>query len=130
MTHKPRSTAKLTKKDIKSLFVSAKKVFGRSGLYILLAPTTNPIGQLVLVTSRFVGNAPERNKVRRRLKAIFYEEQLYQQLYDCIVIVKKGGAAIPFVDLKDSLLKAYAQFNKDLSHEESSNSEHFQARDD
>jgi ribonuclease P protein component len=108
MISQPRSTAKLTKKDIKVLFSRAKRVFGRSELFILLAPTINPIGQLVIVTSRLVGNAPERNKVRRRLKAIFYEELLYRQLYNCIVIIKKGGAKIPFAILKESLLKAYA----------------------
>ena len=107
-----RSTVKLTKKDIKALFLSARRVLRQLGLDILLAPTANPIGQLVVVTSRFVGNAPERNKIRRRLKAIFHEEKLSAQLYDCIVIVKKDGVALPFADLKEALLKAYAKVNK------------------
>ncbi len=107
-----RSTIKLTKKDIKTLFASARRVLRSPGLDILLAPTKNPLGQLVVVTPRLVGNAPERNKIRRRLKAIFHEEKLFEKLYDCIVIVKKDGVALPFEDLKEFLLKAYAQVNK------------------
>ena len=107
-----RSTVKFTKMDIKALFLRAQRVLRQPGLDILLAPTKNSIGQLVVVTPRLVGNAPERNKIRRRLKAIFHEEKLSERLYDCIVIVKKDGVALPFADLKESLLKAYSKVQK------------------
>lgn len=107
-----RLAAKLTPKDIRTLFARATRVLRQPGLDVLLAPTTNSIGRILVVAARRVGNAPERNKVRRRLKSIFHEERLYQQLYDCIVIIKIGGAKLPFKDLKESLLKAYATINK------------------
>ena len=109
-------SVKFTKKEIKALFLSARRVLRQPGLDFLLAPTTNLKGQLVVVTSRLVGNAPERNKVRRRLKAIFHEEKFFQKLFDCIVIVKKGGVELPFTDLKDALLKAYAKAQKMETH--------------
>ena len=109
MISQTRQTVKLTKKDIKALFLRAKRVLRNPGLDILLGPTPNPVGQLVVVTSRLVGNAPERNRVRRRLKAIFYEEKLAQQRYDCIVIVKKSGVNLSFAELKDILIKTFAK---------------------
>lgn len=111
-----RSTAKLTKKDIKALFLRARRVLRRPGLDILLASTKNSSGQLVVVTARLVGTAPERNKIRRRLKAIFHEEKLFQQLYDCIVIVKRDGVELSFTDLKEALLRAYTRAQEMETH--------------
>lgn len=111
-----RSTVKLTKKEIKTLFQSAKRVLRQPGLDILLGPTTHPIGHIVVVTPRLVGNAPARNKVRRRLKAIFYEERLFDQPYDCIVIIKKGGAELSFGELKGAIFMAYANAQKVGTH--------------
>ena len=112
-----RSTVKLTKRDIKALFLSARRVLRQPGLDILLAPTTNSIGRLVVVTARLVGTAPERNKIRRRLKAIFYEERLFEKNFDCIIIVKKSGTELSFQDLKDIVLKAYAKAQRVEPHD-------------
>lgn len=98
---------KFTQKDIKKLFAQAKRVLRQPGLDILLGHTELPQGRLLVVTPRLVGTAPERNKVRRRLKAVFYEERLFEQHYDCIVIVKKGGPAISFDKLRSYILQAY-----------------------
>ena len=113
------SKTKLTQRDIKALFARAKRVLRLPGLDILLAsaiPTTLSTGHLVVVTPRVIGNAPARNKVRRRLKAIFHEQQLFTKPYSCIVIVKKGGVLLSFADLKDALARAYDIFNKEKSH--------------
>jgi ribonuclease P protein component len=112
-----RKTVKFTKHDVKTLFAKAKRVLRQPGLDILLAFSDRPQGRLLIVTSRFVGNAPERNKIRRRLKAIFYEQQLFEQPYDCIVIVKKGGVGISFDTLHAYLLQAYEHAPQKATHE-------------
>jgi ribonuclease P protein component len=56
-----------------------------------------------------VGTAPERNKVRRRLKAIFYEEKLFDQGYDCVVIVKKPGVLLTFDQWKQLLIESLSK---------------------
>lgn len=112
-----RSTVKLTKKDIKALFLCAKRVLRQPGLDILLGPSTSPTGRLVVVTARLVGTAPERNKIRRRLKAIFYENRLFEQPFDCIVIVKTGGAELSFAQLTEVMLKAFAKAQKMGGHD-------------
>jgi ribonuclease P protein component len=108
------STGTFTQKDIKALFLKAKRVLRQPGLDILLAPKKFLVGHLVVVTPRKIGNAPERNKIRRRLKAIFYEEKLFEAPYDCIVIVKTGGISIPFSQLREMLISAYQQVQQDL----------------
>jgi len=96
-----------SKKAIDELFKKARRVIAHPGLHILIAPKTAEFGRILIIASRKTGNAPERNKIRRRLKSIFYEERLYEKGLDCIVIVKKDGIAIPFAGLKDLLLKAF-----------------------
>jgi ribonuclease P protein component len=109
-------TVKFTQHDIKMLFARAKRVLRQPGLDILLAPSALPQGRLLLVTSRFVGNAPERNKIRRRLKAIFHEERLFERQYDCIIIVKKGGISLTFDTLHNHLLQAYERAPQKATH--------------
>jgi ribonuclease P protein component len=96
-----------SKKAIDELFKKARRVIAHPGLHILLAPRTESHGRILIIASRKTGNAPERNKIRRRLKSIFYEEKLYAKDFDCIVIVKKEGTALSFAELKDLLLKAF-----------------------
>jgi ribonuclease P protein component len=102
-----RKTVKFTQHDVKTLFAKAKRVLRQPGLDILLAPSDLPQGRLLVVTPARIGTAPERNRVRRRLKAIFHEKQLFEQQYDCIVIVKNNGVAITFENLRTYLLQAY-----------------------
>ena len=96
-----------TKKEIDQLFKSARKVLHRPGIIILLAPRTKEIGRLLAVIPRKVGNAPVRNKLRRRLKAIFYQQSFTQKPFDVIVLAKQGAADYSFDDLKAFLIEAY-----------------------
>ena len=57
------------------------------------------------MTPRRSGNAPQRNLIRRRLKAIFYEEKLYQGPYDCIIFVTQEAVKTPFPALRELLTK-------------------------
>ena len=66
--------SKFTKKEIDMLF-KAVRVMGKIPAALLLgAPATQEYGRLLLVVSKKTGNAPQRNKLRRRLKDIFYKE--------------------------------------------------------
>jgi len=100
---KARSTAAFSKREISVLFKKARRVYAQPGFHILVAPATLSYGRILIVTSRKVGNAPTRNKIRRRLKAIFYEERLFEKQLDCIVIVKPDGARSDFTTLKNLL---------------------------
>lgn len=100
----PKVSKSLSKKEIDQIFASTKSRIRNSGLEVLLAPTHLKYGRIVVVTPRAVGNAPKRNQIRRRLKAIFYEEKLYDLLFDCVVIVRKPALNLEHQTLKNILI--------------------------
>lgn len=71
---------------------------------ILNAPRALSHGRILVVTSRKIGNAVKRNRVRRRIKALFYERNLFLSPFDWVVIVKKGGVDLSFKDLETILV--------------------------
>ncbi len=91
-------------KEIAQAFKKAhlKRFF--HGLKLLEAPieTTAPTphGKLLVVISALSGKAHDRNRVRRHLKAIFYEEKLYQKPAIWIIVVHKAGMSFDFDALK------------------------------
>lgn len=108
----PRIAGKITrftKKEIDKLFNTAQRRIKNSALDILLGLRQKNFSRILIIISRKVGNAPERNKIRRRLKSIFYEEKLYETAYDCIVIVKKEAVTLSFEALKELLCNAYSE---------------------
>jgi len=81
-------------------------------LTLLVAPKSREVGRILVVTSRKVGNAVKRNRIRRRLKAIFYEEKLYDRGYDCIVIIKKAGIELDFDELKKIMTETLTTYDQ------------------
>lgn len=94
-------------KEIARLFKVSKRYFRHLAFDLLIHTKTLEYGRLLVVTPKAIGNAPERNKVRRRLKEIFYVNQLYSRGYDCIIIVKKDGSSLSFEALSQLVLQAF-----------------------
>ncbi len=107
-----REITRFSKKEIDKLFQRARRVLRNPALTVLIAPRQKDFGRILIIASRKVGNAPERNKVRRRLKTLFYEEQLYKREFDCIVIVHKQAVQLSFEELKNFILQAYQAISK------------------
>lgn len=100
-----RNIPSFTRTEIQKLFKTARRILNDSSCSLLIAPRIHSHAGLLVVTSRKIGNAPERNKTRRRIKAIFYEEKLFNQKYDCVIIVKKPGISLSFSQWKELLIK-------------------------
>ena len=107
-----REITRFTKKEIDTRFQSARRALKHPALDILIAPKQKDFGRILIIASRKVGDAPTRNKIRRRLKSIFYEEKLYEYGYDCAVIVKPEGTTLSFDELKDILVQLFEKENK------------------
>ena len=103
--------SRFTKKEVDAFFKTARRAVRHQGLYILLAPAQRDYGRILVIASRKVGNAPTRNKVRRQLKALFYEQRYYTHGLDCVIIMKKEGAQLPFATLQELLSRAFAPYN-------------------
>ncbi|HVW98875.1 MAG TPA: ribonuclease P protein component [Candidatus Babeliaceae bacterium] len=93
-----------TKKDITKLFKRSQRIYRCEGLDIRVAPAGTSLGRLLIVIPRQSGIAPKRALVRRRLKAIFYEQKLYNKGYDWIFLVKKESLERSFEELKSVMV--------------------------
>lgn len=103
------SLTKFTRREIDQLFKSCRPALRTHELTLLKAPATQDRGRILIIIKRHIGNAPQRNKLRRRLKAIFYEQGFYSLGYDLIVIAKKGAAALEFIELEKLLQETFIQ---------------------
>ncbi len=83
-----------------------KKYFG--GLKLVYAPAScsSPDlahGKLLVVTPRACGKAHDRNRIKRQLRSIFYEEKLYTTPLLWIIFVRKDAMKLDFAALKKFL---------------------------
>jgi len=104
--------SKFTKCEIDYLFQHARSVFKDQSCTILMAPRQKEFGRILIITSRKVGNAPQRNLIRRRIKSIVYEEKLFNCNVDCAVIVYKKAITLSFEELKIIIISAYKKGGK------------------
>jgi ribonuclease P protein component len=71
---------------------------------VKVSRTVAKVGISFIITPRTSGAAHQRNLVKRRIKAIFYQNRLYEQGYNWLIFVKKGAHKLPFVRLESFLL--------------------------
>jgi len=104
-----REITRFSKKEIESLFKHARRVVRHSYVDILKAPRLKEFGRILVIASAKTGNAVQRNKVKRQIRALFYQKQYYLLPYDIIWISKKGSAPLfTFETLAKLLEKAYS----------------------
>ena len=101
-----REMTRFSKKEIEQIFKKARRVVQQDGFTFLLAPRLKDFGRILIITSRKVGNAPVRNKLRRQLKSIFYEKKLYEQDWDWIILTKPESTKLSFSQLSDLIDQA------------------------
>jgi len=109
-----KNLSTFTNTEVTEILKKAKRALKHPGLDILCHPSPSALnhGRILVVTSRKVGPAVQRNLIRRRLKAIFYEEKLYEQKWDYICIIKpvfsepakKACITLTFEQLKEILI--------------------------
>lgn len=94
---KVSQNSKQDQKDLSKDFLSSQEI-KKDNL-------ENIIGKILIITPKKSGKAHERNLLRRRIKAIFYENQLYMVPLKTIIYCKKGSTHLKFEQIKDFLLK-------------------------
>lgn len=102
-----------SKKEIDHLFKNSSAVYKSKELVILTTPCLLSFGRILLITSRKVGNAPQRNLLRRRGRAIFYEHKLFELKKDCVVIFKAPATKLTFDQFKKILEKSMTKIQHD-----------------
>jgi ribonuclease P protein component len=110
MHHKvSNKLSKFSKKELDHFFTEAKSPKKNQAFTFLIAPAQADFGRILVVASRKYGNAPERNLLKRRLKAIFWEEKLYTKKIDFAVIARPAGKEYDFDQLKTLVLQIFSQ---------------------
>lgn len=105
-----QSPTRLTPLERKCLLRSARLIHRQDELDIRAIhrnSDSSPLpGRILIITPRKVGNAPQRNLLRRRLKAIFREEKIGDFSNDFLLYCRKGSANLDFQNLKKILLSS------------------------
>ena len=99
--------------------IKQTKAYKYKDYIIFLEKNTNDVYKFGLSVGKKIGNAVNRNKVKRQLKAIISEKD-YQNNFNCIIIVGKGINERTFEERKENLLIALNNLNlmKEKVHEE------------
>lgn len=97
----------LRKKHIEQSFANAKHCASIHGIKILRAPLPEegPASILVVPTRQCKGIVL-RNKLRRQIKAIIYEEKLFEQHGTFIVLLYDRAKQLSYDEIKKFLVKA------------------------
>ena len=105
------SKAKLSQTYVKNLFKRARRALKHPGLDLLVAPTSEAKGELIIVTPARIGIAVDRNTIRRRIKALFHVHALDQKGFDSIFIIKKEGIWLSYDQLEKIIIYAFTQLS-------------------
>ena len=103
---KVRQLTQFSKAEIDNLFKKARRVLSHGGLTILAGPRQKDFGRILIMASKKIGNAPTRNKLRRQLKSIFYEQKMYEKELDWIILPKPEVTKNSFQELTDLMMRA------------------------
>jgi ribonuclease P protein component len=109
MTSIARTVSQFSTKEIDNAFKHARRLLKTSSIILLYGPQKREYGRILVIASRKVGNAVIRNKFKRRIKNIFYQEHMYLLRHDFICITRPGIGDINFETLKKILTDAKAQ---------------------
>ena len=100
----PIKSDSLTPLAIKQLFKKARRILKSPGLDLLIAPLSGAKTKLIVVTPGYIGNAVQRNTIRRRVKALFQEFHLSKSGFLYIVFIKKEGISLSYDQIKALML--------------------------
>ncbi len=101
-----RDLFNFSKKQAKDALAASKLVTKIPGLKLLQAPDPSLLhGKLLVIIPRAFGKAHERNLLRRRLRAIYYEEGLQERALVSVIICYKEAQSLSFSSIKKFLME-------------------------
>lgn len=85
--------------------VKARGISARSGP-IVVAVLPGRLKRLGIAVSKFVGNAVERNRIKRVIREFFRQNQGLFPSGDCVVIPRRGAASLENEKIRERLAAA------------------------
>ena len=102
-----KSLFSFSQNEIDLAFKNANTIKNAQGLKFLQTDEKNiEHGKILIITPRKLGKAHDRNKIRRQIKAIFFEEKLYEKPVISILLLYKEALDLTYEELKIFMLKS------------------------
>ena len=78
----PRKITRFKQKEIRDFYKKAKLVYTDSSMRIHQAHAAGTPAKLLIIIPKKTGNAPHRNRLRRRIKEVFAQLEMQGKGYD------------------------------------------------
>ncbi len=76
---------------------------------VIVAPGPEPLGRLGITVSKKIGNAVQRNRIKRRIREFFrLHGNKLQPAHDLLIIARAGADRLSFRDVESELARALA----------------------
>ena len=86
--------------------IKNNKSYKFKDVYIYIERTNENIYHFGISVSKKIGNAVTRNLYKRRMKNII-DKNIYQNNFDCIIILKRSVLSISYLELENELINAF-----------------------
>lgn len=105
-----------SREDVNQAFKKARLHYKKDGLKFLQVPINNELvpvphaahhGKMLIVIPKKFGKAHDRNKIRRQIKSIFYQEKLFLVPTESILLVYNSASRYSFSELQGILIEAF-----------------------
>ena len=100
---------RFSKKEVELAFSQALTTNSIPGLKLLQTSTKEiSHGKILIVVPKKTGKAHDRNRIKRQIKALFYEEKLYEKPIVSIILVYKQALDLSYSELKTFFLDSFS----------------------
>jgi len=90
--------------------IKKSKPFKYKYLISYIERETNDLYKFGISIGKKIGNAVERNKIKRQIKSIL-DKKYYKNDFNCIIIVGKGIKKVSYKELEEDLLNFVEKLN-------------------
>jgi len=97
----------IRKKDEFTRIIKAKKFVSENALSLYYQPKTQEINRVGITVTTKLGNAVQRNKAKRQLRAMIDEIYKWDEIFDTIIIIREKFKDYNFDDNKKCLERCY-----------------------
>ena len=107
-----RKYTHFSRDEISDLFAHATRIERNAFWDVLVAPKQGSHARILIVVSRTLGTAPERNLIKRHIKHLFLELGWHELPCAIVLIVKRPAMKFSFEELHKKLSSVLSLINE------------------